>query len=427
MRSELIVATAMAISGTDTAAATYVKAGDDSPLVRMVKEGNTEGLDAYALRGTDHLARLFVEAGAERSRFDLGASADRATACYARAKALELPAVGFLMACAELRVGNALLAGHFKDWTLQADQARRDIYPLLRQQAGKALRMASLESPPANAFTRWPTPTWRRDAASSAVPAFPAPLEGMKTLVFVDAVANGSAVAMMVNTGSQITILSRADAKRAKAEESGMTVMEVASSQDAKGIAVNAARLDTLKLGGMTLSNANLGIWDMPFSVLGLDLLRQLPAPIRVTSDGITFDAGRMPNDCSGHLFLQGELGARPVHLFSSGSLDGIRTAFKIDTGNDGGIIRRSRPGDLPGKPVNVTTLSGHATIHTANVRQSAGIGTIATSQAVRVISDESAQERLVGAAAIRAGGALWLNFAQQRGCLLTVNTHAQD
>lgn len=397
----------------------YIKLGNESPLMQMAVQGNAEALDAYALRSPGPIPRLFAEAAAARARFDIVGSDKKAAECYAKAQAQHPPAVDFLVACGELRVGNALLAGRFADWSTEAARARREVYPQLPKNPGIELHIASLEAPDVSAFAGMPAPTSVHSVATGTIPSGTGDPGALHGVLSVKAVANGMPVAMAVDTGTQITVLSRLDAERVKAKRVPATVMEIAPTQAAKGIDVKAAQLESLELGGFRLNHANVGVWDLPFSVLGADVLTQLPDPVRISARGMAFGGNKVPKACSGRLFLRSELGARPAQLFITGTLEGVQKEFMVDTGSNSAVSRRAQTGDAPGKLIDVMTISGPSKLQSSFASQSVGIGATPTKVDVRVVSGEAAQDLVVGNGFFGSGGTLWLSFAQQKGCVL--------
>ncbi|MEZ2418109.1 retroviral-like aspartic protease family protein [Luteibacter sp. RCC_6_2] len=397
----------------------YIKLGSESPLMQMAVQGNSEALDAYALRSPGPIPRLFAEAAAARARFDIAGSDKNAAECYAKAQALHPPAVDFMIACGELRVGNAVLAGRFADWSAEAARVRREAYPQLPKNPGIELRVASLEAPDVSVFAGMPAPTSSRSVDTGIIPSGNGDPGALHGVLSVKTKANGMPLAMAVDTGTQITVLSRVDAEQVKAKQVPATVMQVASTQAAKGVEVKAAQLESLELGGFRLNHANVGVWDLPFSVLGLDVLAQLPDPIRISDRGVAFGGGKLPGACSGRLFLRSELGARPAYLLITGTVDGAPKEFMVDTGSNSAVSRRAQAGDAPGKLIDVMTISGPSKLHSSFASQSVGIGAAPTRVDVRVVSGEAAQDLTVGNGFFSFGRTLWLSFAQQKGCVL--------
>jgi predicted aspartyl protease len=397
----------------------YIKLGNESSLMQMAVQGNSEALDAYVLRSPGAIPQVFAEAAAARARFDIAGSNKKAAECYAKAQAQHPPAVDFMVACGELRVGNALLAGRFADWSTEAARLRREVYPQLPKNPGVELHIASLEAPDVSAFAGMPAPTSARSAATGIIPSGNGDPGALQGVLSVKANANGMPLAMAVDTGTQITILSRADAERVKAKQVPATVMEIAPTQAAEGVEVKAAQLESLELGGFRLDHANVGVWDLPFSVLGSDMLAQLPDPIRISARGVAFGGSKLPGECSGRLFLRSELGARPAYLFITGTLDGAPKEFMVDTGSNSAVSRRAQNGDAPGKLIDVMTVSGPSKLQSSFASQSVGVGGTPTRVDVRVVAGGVAQDLVVGNGFFSSGRTLWLSFARQKGCVL--------
>lgn len=396
----------------------YVSAGRESPLLQAAVQGNETVLDAYAERNPYPMLKAFAAAAAERSRFDFTESDKKAHACYAEAKAAQPPTATFMMACGELRVGNALLAGRFKDWATEAARVRAELYPLFPSTPGVELRDAALEAPEAAMFADWSASSFSRSVTKGRVEAVAPDLASLRGLVSVKSRANGTDLTLLVDTGTQMTVLSRADANRVKSKQNGATVMDLASSPDAKGVTVKSALIDVLELGSFRISHANVGVWDQPFSVLGLDLLRQLPDPVRLDRQGLSFGGGAMAAACGGRLVLRSELGGRPAQIHMSGMLDGVAKDFLIDTGNNGGVSRRAAPGEVAEQSINVMTISGPNQTRSSMRTQSVGLGMPAKAEQVRVLSETAAEEPVIGAGVLGADRSLWLSFAHHRGCV---------
>ncbi|WP_198148907.1 retropepsin-like aspartic protease [Luteibacter yeojuensis] len=397
----------------------YVSPARASPLVQAALQGNDAVLDAYAERNPYPVLKAFAAATAARARYDLVASETKAAECYGLAKSSQPAEMNTLMACGELHVGNALLAGRFKDWTIEAAHARRDLYPLLPKVAGVELRDAALESPDAAAFAQWPAPTYDRSKTGGILKATGPALSGFTGLISVKARANGVELTLLVDTGTQMTVLSREDAKRVNARQSSETVMEVAPSQVAKSVAVKAALLGSLNLGAFRVGDANIGVWDQPFSVLGMDILRQLPGPLRLSRQALAFGGPTLPSTCTGRIALHSELGARPAQIFLTGTVDGIAKEFMVDTGNNGGVTRRALPGEAPGKSIDVMSVAGPTEVKSSITSQSVGLGHTAMTEQVRVVTGDMAADYILGAGVLSAERTLWLSFDDQRGCVL--------
>lgn len=420
MKYELMFLTVLALitSGASADEVKYISPGHQSPFLQAAIKGNESFLEAFAERNPQPMVKAFASAAVDRARFDLASSAKRASECAAAAKAIQPPELSFLLACSELRVGNALLAGRFKDWATEAALARSEVRPHLPTTPGIELRDAALEAPDVAAFADWPAPSVTSRTAKGRVEATAHELPALRDLVSVKARANGVPLTFLVDTGAQITILSRADAARMKAKQSPVTVMEVAPVATAHGVAVKAALVDTLELGTFRVSHANVGVWDQPFSLLGLDILLQLPDPVRLNHDGIFFGGSGLPATCNGRLFLQSELGGRPASLYLSGTLDAVAKDFLVDTGNNGAVSRRASPSDAPGKTFDVMTVSGPTTVQSAVSAQPAWLGADERMEQVRIVTGDVVPDQMIGAGVLGADRTLWLSWTHHRGCV---------
>jgi predicted aspartyl protease len=420
MKYELMFSAVLALIsyGASADEVKYISPGHQSPFLQAAIKGNESFLEAFAERNPQPVVEAFASAAVDRARFDLASSAKKASECSAAAKALRPPELSFLLACSELRVGNALLAGRFKDWATEAALARSEVRPHLPRTPGTELRDAALEAPDVAAFLDWPAPSVASRTIKGRIEATASELPALRGLVSVKAKANGVSLAFVVDSGAQITILSRADAARVKAKQSPVTVMEVAPASTAHGVTVKAALVDTLELGAFRVSHANIGVWDQPFSVLGMDVLLRLPDPVRLNHEGIFFGGSDLPATCNGRLFLQSELGGRPASLYLSGTLDGVAKDFLVDTGNDGAVSRRASPGDAPGKTIDVMTVSGPTTIQSTMSAQPARLGANERTEQVRLVTGDIVPDQMIGAGVLGSDRTLWLSWTHHRGCV---------
>jgi len=271
--------TAMVASSISVpAAARDVVAEDSDGITLAVMQGNLDALERVGK--TKGPARLAARAGYYRVRGDLQQSDKWADTCIADPAVKAVPTQGVMYLCRSLRAGNRLLAGDVAGWAkgmlLVRDIFRKHIAPTLppgddvatlsRPAFERFLTVpeSGVLAEPVAAGTRFPV------SDRAGVPVIAGKLEGG-----TDGRKRNIDTDFIVDTGA-----SRSHISRKAAQAMGLSVTDGFGYDTTKPdhpVLIGLAAPVDVRLGDVLLRDVSFTVTDdVPFVILGLDLLQRL-------------------------------------------------------------------------------------------------------------------------------------------------------
>lgn len=405
-------------SQTTWSSPTFIRPSDNGSLSTMIRTANVQALLALQSKSSDPLLHLYTNALIDRAELRWNESARAARECYEKAIP-NAAAVAMAGACAELTAGTLSIQGRRTERDQFATSARTSLYPLLERQLklpDVAIRSIEGETGPTDikgpSLERKPKNVlrWARPGTKSA---------GGR---YVALGADGKFIEALFDTGTQRTILTQADA-----ETLGVThersVSITMPSPDGKSINVQGKQgiVSTLNLGDAKVDRAEVFVADVPFSVLGLDLIWQSYAAFRLDDQGLhPYDAS-VSGCTTGNLTLAGPADGVGVGLVADLAIDGSEEKVFIDTGNSDVLDRHdsvTNEGSIAAQTVQATTLSGHVSETYEWSRAKLDVGSESIHVDQRVVTSPPYLSRFVLGNGFLKNGTIDINLKGHSLCL---------
>ncbi|KAF1007487.1 MAG: hypothetical protein GAK28_01829 [Luteibacter sp.] len=317
---------------------TIIDVGEGSPLVQAAVTGDRAALTEAAsvpLPGMEAITKALLA----RLDGDFEASGKIARGCVDEAVRGTVNAqVG--VPCAQIAASDLFMRGDLRGWArmTHADWAK------LRAPMEKEVGHGGITTAPVLAaeevikgMGKAPTTfavTKRMDKLDFLPATERSTAPGAQLIV--PAKVNGKTLNMRLDTGSQMTVLSRADADRL-----GLKVLNVnlgidgqaATSNGGKSGMVNIAQL---QVGNLDVHETSVLVVDFSESVLGIDLIGRMADRVAISKTGMRFDA-KVTNDCPSPPDYLLDFSGVYQHRFAiQATIDGKDTPVMLVTGDDG-------------------------------------------------------------------------------------------
>ncbi|KAF1012674.1 MAG: hypothetical protein E5299_01130 [Burkholderia gladioli] len=408
-----------ASSTADSEKPTYIKPRMD---FGSSSAGKTLLADFHQLADTSPKPQIrdFAQSMLDRSHGQLSSSGKHAKSCFDASMSPELTALALV--CANAWMASAVLQGDLPEQERRSAYIRAKLYPMLSDaMQGRDVRVWALEAQlPKNSSV---------PAFSSTQPTGPGRITTFKQdhasgrLYMTKVVINGVSIEALVDTGTTRSALSESDASRVGAAIIPGAKRAGGPTEDgAHEISLKVGVLKTVQWGDLRMKNYAVGIWDGPFSAIGLDFIGQLPSPLHVSEKQLDYGAKGMPSECSGALALGGDLSGGRTKVYLSGRINKNPPApILLDTGASGSLNSYAKSNTpIPDRLGTVKVLQGNTkfTVRSGPIPVVLGVGHGAFDiEAMRFLDLASDDPDAIGSG-ILDKHSLWLDFPNERGCV---------
>lgn len=319
----------------------YVDAGAHSPLAAAAIAGDRAGLRAAA--GNNPVLAAVARSIDKRMSGDFDGSAGDAEGCFRQTIALgNKPDVALV--CAQLWASSAVLQGDLLRWADITQSTWDQVRPQLVAITGKPnLTVKTLAT--AQAVRALPGKGAMSVKRGTGNKTFPLAWQGqtrgpVSPRAYIDAVVDGKTVHMLVDTGSEVSVLSTRDARTAgiETQKGGIPIRGM---KDVSTAGNGLGFVNDLNVANLTVRNARLLVVDTPDSILGMDLLGRMGEAVRIRKTSLDILPSTAPEvrTCNGDIQITADFtGFMEWALTFPVQIDGKREMPFMDSGNNGYI-----------------------------------------------------------------------------------------
>lgn len=243
---------------------------DVQAVRKAMQSADSETLTRLYRDSPDPIVHVWSAMALERVRFNLDAASTDARACES---ALFDTRPGIALSCGQFRVGNLQLAGRWDD----SREAERELIARFRGH-GVERRLddmqAYLDGIGSAPGLSYDLPGDDVTLTLQPNPKSKPPREAESSIPRFTVSANGHEVVAMLDTGASDLVLGQEDAERL-----GVTSLDKQGHVNgwlAKNVPTQAGRLDTLKIGDITLHNVPVTVVPRPIVLIGGNLVAPL-------------------------------------------------------------------------------------------------------------------------------------------------------
>jgi hypothetical protein len=292
-------------AATSSNAPIFIDAGSNSPLAAAAISGGRSVLQS-SVAGSSPALAMVASSIDKRMSADFEASGRAAESCFKRALGLgTMPDVALV--CAQVWASNAMLRGDLLRWADITQSTWDQVRPQLVKLTGREnLTVKTLAT--AQAVHALPGTSAMSVAVDAKKRSFPLAWEGksegpMSPRAYIDAVVDGKKVRMLVDTGSEVSVLSSHDAAMVgiPTRKGGIPVRgmkDVTTATNGLGFVKN------LHVANLEVRNARMLVVDTGDSILGMDLLWRVGDAMRMSRHELRVLPGTAPEatGCQGDI-----------------------------------------------------------------------------------------------------------------------------
>jgi hypothetical protein len=342
----------------------FVDAGAHSALLDAVAHADIAKLQRFAA-SKDPIAAALGHALIERARGDFTRSEKSAASCLEQTLPLGSAKVQIALICAQVRASNVLLQGDVKAWARMTIRDWGRLLPALQAAIGKPnLTSSPLELARGIAKNASPAPTliqWRAPSGPLRLIPDTEELHVPGKRLFVPVTINGRVQRWILDTGVQMSSLSRADAKALGLHADTVRM----GSKDDVGAEVHDIGVTDVKrieVSGLLVQDARMVVVHGDISIIGMDLIGRMGPVTEISTKELSFPT--RASGCASPLVYELDFtglggNARPLMQINA---QGENWPAFLDTGNNASLVLRSsdpawgKRGTL--KEVSVSTLN---------------------------------------------------------------------
>lgn len=419
---------------------------DGHGILQAMREGDAERLNAIRGKPLPAYLRDFANAAYFRTLFQLKRSSDYARKCYDYGMRPDVLAKNPVIAtaCGQLLAGNFSMEGDVANWAKIVVETKRAVVPVVHKLTGRTdVVPGGFEGVPADPFID--TVAANRVLMSTDVNVSRINADSLQRVTGLDAMrssltdvylvkvrVNGADRAMILDTGSSITILrpSTAHALRIKANPSpylrlrgGRTIPERPTTESMEKGDVLLGVVHQMQLG---TGSKIIRLTDVPvaiggdFDVLGMNVLSRFNS-LYVTTKSVEINAERIPIACNQPLEVASNLLGAYIPLLMH-TVDGAKQLVAFDSGSTTYLTGTSSAPTTnqvaPEVAQNRVDIAGPYQDRYVPVRVTMGSGPSMHTEDIKVFPSHTAGYRYAfGVKALKDFNVL-LDFREGRACL---------